>query len=475
MDIHSTDIEDSETSWPLKAVQQRIMAIEEDKADPALSRIDSDRLLIDANNDREAISLYLLIRCQKPTTLNAVQRDLRKFAVFMHLENLRSLREIKAEHCHAFQAWLMAPAAELCSGKECRPPGLTLQNAGRKVPNPDWKPFRAPLSPVSTNQTVDKIKALFTWLVNAGYLSGNPWSLIKPVTKATTSTKDETEDGDARELPLRCIRAVLHFLENGEHFSCVESRRFAQWRWFFHFYLYTAARLSSGTTATLDDIYRNRKGHNQLTLTVKGTGIRRKDVPWIPELEAEYLRYRSAIGLPETMIKKGNRRRQANDTLPADQGPRHLLLPLTVDSNTKTSKPLSYHSVHGHIVDLIRTARDWAIECPEINLENWELAILEDATGHWIRHGTATLLGIHAKSQLGHSSTKQTEAYQAIEAEQHRHRLRHLMNPDEQPYEALLDEDIETRLEWLSRLMSSIDEESPDALDAVWAGFISNN
>lgn len=469
------DTSDVEASWPLRTAQLQILALEQAKADPSLSQVDPDKLLIDASNDREAIALYLLIRCGKPTTKKAVQRDLRKFAVFMHLENLRSLRDLKAEHCQAFQAWLMAPAPDLCAGKACRPPGLTVLKAGQKTPNPDWKPFRAPLSPVSTNQTVDKIKALYAWLVNAGYLTGNPWALIKPVTKATTTTKDETEDGDSRELPLRCIQAVLHFLDHGAGFGQVEFRRFAQWRWLFHFYLYTAARLSSGCTATLDDIYRNRKGHNQLTLTVKGTGIRRKDVPWIPELEAEYLRYRTALGLPLIAIKKGSRRRQPNDPLPSDQGPRHLLLPLTVSAKTKGSEPLTYHSVHGHIVDLFRTAREWAIESTELHLEDWELAILDDATGHWIRHGTATLLGIHAKSQLGHSSVKQTDAYQAKEAEQHRHRLRHLINPEEPPYQALLDEELSVRVEWLKKLMGSIEDEDPGALDEVWATFVSGD
>ena len=472
--VKTTDTTDVEASWPLRTAQLQILALEQVKADPTLSQVDPDKLLIDASNDREAIALYLLIRCGKPTTKKAVQRDLRKFAVFMHLENLRSLRELKAEHCQAFQAWLMAPAPDLCAGKACRPPGLTVLKAGQRAPNPDWKPFRAPLSPVSTNQTVDKLKALYAWLVNAGYLTGNPWALIKPVTKATTTTKDETEDGDARELPLRCIQAVLHFLDHGTGFGQVESRRFAQWRWLFHFYLYTAARLSSGCTATLDDIYRNRKGHNQLTLTVKGTGIRRKDVPWIPELEAEYLRYRSALGLPPIVIKKSSRRRQPNDPLPSDQGPRHLLLSLTVSGKTKESEPLTYHSVHGHIVDLFRTAREWAIESPELHLKNWELAILADATGHWIRHGVATLLGIHAKSQLGHSSTKQTDVYQAKETEQHLHRLRHLVNPEEPPYQALLDEVLSIRVEWTKKLMRSIEDENPEALDEVWSVFVSS-
>ncbi|MCG8613963.1 MAG: hypothetical protein MI864_25915 [Pseudomonadales bacterium] len=465
------DTTEDEASWPLQSAQLQILALEQAKADPALSLVDPDRLLIDASNDREAIALYLLIRCGKPTTKKAVLRDLRKFAVFMHQENLRSLRDLKAEHCQAFQTWLMAPAPDLCSGNACRPPGLTVIKAGKQKPNPEWKPFRAPLSPVSTNQTVDKIKALYAWLVNAGYLTGNPWALIKPVTKATTSTKDETEDGDARELPLRCIQAVLHFLDHGVDFSRVESRRFAQWRWLFYFYLYTAARLSSGCTATLDDIYRNRKGHNQLTLTVKGTGIRRKDVPWIPELEAEYMRYRSTLGLPHVVIKKNSRRRQPNDPLPSNQGPRHLLLPMTVSMKTKESKPLSYQSVHGHIVDLFRTAREWAIESPELHLEDWELSILNDATGHWIRHGTATLLGMHAKSQLGHSSTKQTDAYQATEAVQHRQRLRHLIHPEESPYQALLDEDLSVKVEWLMRLMESIEKDDPKGLVEIWSRF----
>lgn len=464
-----------EDAWPLKSVQQQIMALEHLPPGPAPTTVEPERLLIEAGSDREAIARYLLVRCTKPTTRNAVQRDLRKFAVFMQLENLRCLRDLKVEHCQAFQTWLMAPAPELCSGKDGRPPGLSIENEGRSLPNPAWRPFRAPLSPVSANQTVDKIKALYTWLVNAGYLSGNPWVLIKPVTKATTKTQDETEDGDPRELPLRCIQAVLHYLDHGTGFGQVPTRRFAQWRWFFHFYLYTAARLSSGCTATLDDIYRNRKGDNQLTLTVKGTGIRRKDVPWIPELEAEYLRYRTALGLSPMVIKKNHRRRQPNDPLPSDQGPRHLLLPLKAFGKTRTSQPLTYHSVHGHLTDLFRTAREWALETPDLHLEDWELAILADATGHWIRHGTATLLGVHAKSQLGHSSTKQTDAYQALEAKQHRYRLRHLMNPEEPPYRALLDEPLSVRVEWLKKLMNSIEQDAPEKLNNIWALFISSD
>ena len=125
------------------------------------------------------------------------------------------------------------------------------------------------------------------------------------------------------------------------------------------------------------------------------------------------------------------------------------------------------------IVDMFQKAREWAIESPTLHLEDWELSILEDATGHWIRHGTATLLGIHAKSQLGHSSSKQTDAYQAKEVEQHRHRLRHLTSQEASPYQALLIESLDIRVEWMKKLVASIEGEDPDALDEVWSSFIS--
>ncbi|WP_028672367.1 hypothetical protein [Saccharospirillum impatiens] len=228
-------------------------------------------------------------------------RDLRKFLVFLALEGLERLAEVKVHHCQAFQQWLVNPDPALCSGRAGRPPAFT-RSDGRL--NPDWKPFRAPLSRVSANQTVNK------------------------------------------------IQAILHYLDHGTGFEGVSDRRRAQWRWFFYFYLYTAARIRSGCTATLDDLYIDRKGFERLTLTVKGAGVRRKDVPWIPELEAEYHRYRAALGLPPIRLGKPHRRRHPEAPLPLDQGPRYLLLPLTVTPDTRFAEALSYQSVHGHLVAL---------------------------------------------------------------------------------------------------------------------------
>ena len=423
-------------------------------SDAISSRHEQTSVLIDAKDDSEAIRTYLAIRCAKATTRKTVQRDLRKLAVFMTLHGLSRLDQIKAEHGQQFQDWLMNPPQELCSGKSGRPPPLTRREEGELVPNPDWKPFRAALSPVMTNQTVQKIKSMTSWLVKAGYLSGNPWELLTPVTKAKTLNQEETEDTGYRELPLRCIKAVVKYLDDEETIRG-QTRRNAQRRWCFMFYLYTAARISSGCTASLDDLYIDRKGQKQLTLTVKGQGVRRKDVAWIPELEEEYQRYRQAMGLDPIKIDWGTKRKHPREGVTKDKGPRHLLLPITISKTSKRSKALSYQSVHTHLVSLFRDTAETEQSKKNPSLETWEIGILNDATGHWIRHGTAAILGVHARHQLGHHSQRQTDQYQARNENILRENLSKIMT-DQSPYDDLLNEPESVRIAWIEKLKNSL-------------------
>jgi len=38
-----------------------------------------------------------------------------------------------------------------------------------------WRPFAGPLGPPSQRQALSILNAMFSWLVEAGYLAGNPW------------------------------------------------------------------------------------------------------------------------------------------------------------------------------------------------------------------------------------------------------------------------------------------------------------
>ena len=45
--------------------------------------------------------------------------------------------------------------------------------------SPPWRPFAGPLSPSSQRQALSILNALLLWLVEAGYLAGNPLALSR--------------------------------------------------------------------------------------------------------------------------------------------------------------------------------------------------------------------------------------------------------------------------------------------------------
>jgi integrase/recombinase XerD len=62
-----------------------------------------------------------------------------------------------------------------------QPAARWIMPRGRKVAraHADWRPFAGPLAPSSQRQTIVILNTLFSWLVNAGYLAGNPLSLSR--------------------------------------------------------------------------------------------------------------------------------------------------------------------------------------------------------------------------------------------------------------------------------------------------------
>lgn len=142
---------------------------------------------------------------------------------------------------------------------------------------------------------------------------------------------------------------------------------------------------------------------------------------------------------------------------------RYLLLPLIVTPDTPHTEALSFQSVHGHLVALFRTSRFWAIEHPDLALTDRQLAILADATGHWIRHATAKLLGQHAREQLGHASRWQTDANQAAEVQKHVARLRRLAEGEvvDKPLYELVAAPVEERVRWIKILIEATEADNP--------------
>lgn len=216
------------------------------------------------------------------------------------------------------------------------------------------------------------------------YLPGNPWRGLDSA--AAFRTKDQQN----RELPIRCIDVVMQYLNHAQENGTDRKahRLNAHQRWIFLLYLFTGSRATACTLATTDDIQFDRKGVLQLTLKVKGKGDATHAVPWIEPLQDEHRRYQLALGL-----RPGSTR--------------HLILSLR---EPKKDHPVSYNSIQHNIKQLFRSSAEWAED--NTDLESWEIDLLSEASAHWIRHGTATLLDGHAQHQLGHTSPVVTSRYQ---------------------------------------------------------------
>ncbi|RTZ48036.1 hypothetical protein EKL30_03440 [Candidimonas sp. SYP-B2681] len=71
----------------------------------------------------------------------------------------------------AFQHFLSDP----------QPAAQWIMHSGRKVArtHADWRPFAGRLAPTSRRQAIIILNSMFSWLVTAGYLAGNPLSLSR--------------------------------------------------------------------------------------------------------------------------------------------------------------------------------------------------------------------------------------------------------------------------------------------------------
>lgn len=344
---------------------------------------------------------------------------------------------------------------------------LTKENA----PNPAWRSFRAPMNHVTAQQTVNRLSTLFRWLSEAGHLRGNPWKLPDKITQNTRVSQVGDDTKPDRELPSACIEAIRHYLDYGARFEVswsqtervlpkLSPRVFARRRWLFYFYFLTAARVSSGCNATLDDIYRHKQHQVMLSLHVKGRGPKRHSVPWVAELQDEYYRYRAAMDLPAEPVRPRSKPPKMDEPVRHDLGPRFLFLPIKLTGFHKNPHPLSYETVYKEINGLFEDVSRWVARHPELGLSDDEEAILASASGHWIRHGTAALLGDYAREQLGHRYESTTQGYQVAKTTALVARLQRLGDTavDDDALYALLEAPEQDRMNWLLILAESIIE-----------------
>ena len=126
----------------------------------------SDFCFIQAKNDLQAISDYLLRFRDQLATLKAYRKELERLLLWCVLVRKTPLSSLLVHDCEAFKDFLASPLPEFVGSRQ-------------KRFSPKWRPFAEPLSPESQRFAVQIIRSAFDWLVKMRYLGGNPWVGVK--------------------------------------------------------------------------------------------------------------------------------------------------------------------------------------------------------------------------------------------------------------------------------------------------------
>jgi site-specific recombinase XerD len=262
------------------------------------------------------------------------------------------------------------------------------QRPGRD--SPQWRPFAGPLSSASQRHALSIINAMFSWLVEAGYLAGNPLSLgrrrrrVGP--RQTSRFLPHEHWGEVKAtilaMPSDAGRELVHA---------------ARCRWLFSLLYIGGLRVSEVTSSTMGGFYsqRDRAGVERWWLEVTGKASKTRIIPATSELMAELMAYRKLQGLP---------------ALPASGESRPLVLPII-----GTQKPLARTAIHEIVKGVMRGTADrlrakgseWAATAAQI----------EKASTHWLRHTAGTHMtdaGMDVKTvrdNFGHVTISTTSIY----------------------------------------------------------------
>ncbi len=141
-----------------------------------------------ADNDLEAIQAWLAEFHDSPQTLRNYRKEAERLLLWALLERGKPLSSLTREDCLQYEIFLADPQPR----ERWR---------GTKAPrfSPRWRPFLGPLSPASRKLAMLIINSLFSYLVKAGYLAGNPLALAR-----------------RRSRGLQPLRQVERFLEHDQ-------------------------------------------------------------------------------------------------------------------------------------------------------------------------------------------------------------------------------------------------------------------
>ncbi len=353
--------------------------------------------LISATNDIDAITAWLARFIGSPNTFNNYRKEAERLLLWSTLAAQKPVSSLTHEDLLAYQHFLKNP----------QPADQWVMRSGRKVArgHADWRPFAGPLAPTSHRQAIIILNAMFSWLVTAGYLAGNPLSLSRQRARKAKPRVTRYLDDEA-------WAQVKHTIAALPQHSAREQEHYFRLRWLFSLLYLCGLRISEVTQNTMGGFFcrRDNTGSERWWLEITGKGDKTRIVPATQELMVELAHYRRKKGLAP---------------LPTADEATPLLLP--IGSQTR---PLTRAAVHSIIKEVFKKAAN-QIRAGGASFEMEALRV-EQASAHWLRHTAGSHMANHdvdlrhVRDNLGHESISTTNAYlHSSDDARHRETERH--------------------------------------------------
>ncbi|WP_322056106.1 tyrosine-type recombinase/integrase [Paraburkholderia sp. J63] len=373
------------------------------------------RMQIAAANDLDAIRAWLARVADSKATFETYRKEAERLLLWSIVQLAKPLSSLTHEDLIAYQHFLADP----------QPAARWVAGGGRKHArdDPRWRPFYGPLSAASQRQAMVILNALFSWLVSAGYLAGNPLSLSRQRSRRAPPRI-------TRYLERELWEDVKAYVESLPRESERQRERHSRARWLLTLLYLGGLRISEVGTNTMGDFFARRDGAGteRWWLDVLGKGEKRRLVPATAEMMAELARYRRERGL---------------SALPAPQETTPLVLPLG-----KSMKPLTRAALHTIVKEIFAGAAQRLREAAARESDGdgvggaedvlqasaqaaaanaARAARLESASAHWLRHSAGSHMADGevdlrlVRDNLGHASLSTTSLYLHSD-DDHRHR-----------------------------------------------------
>lgn len=336
---------------------------------------------IAAQTDIDALKAWLARFLDTRTTFDSYRKESERLLLWSALECGKPLSSLTHEDLLVYQRFLSDP----------QPAESWVMKAGRKWSrfDPDWRPFAGPLAPTSQRQAIIILNTMFSWLVNAGYLAGNPLSLSRQRQRKAKPRITRFLD-DALWLEVKAT------IETMPRETDREREHFHRVRWLFSLLYICGLRISEVIENTMGAFFcrRDSEGEERWWLEITGKGDKTRLVPATAELIVELTRYRRENGL---------------SPFPVPGEPTPLLFPIggKQRSLTRSAVHLIVKEVFGRTASRIRGR----------GADFDRLAkLVEDASAHWMRHTAGSNMAgamdlRHVRDNLGHSSISTTNSY----------------------------------------------------------------